>query len=84
MGTNYPLLAFVIVAIIAFAIVWEIFRTKCPACGKFFAREIAKSRSSFKTDMIHDHTHKTTVSSCTCKFCGHQWEQRYRSTRRHR
>lgn len=69
---------------IAFGVIWEIFRRKCPSCGKFFAREILSSASSHTTHHMGEHTHKTTVSQCQCKFCGHRWEQKYTSTKHRR
>ena len=84
MSGNALLFILFFVACIGFGILWEVFRRKCPQCGKFFAREIVSSGASYTSDMRRDHTHKTTVSDCKCKFCGHTWTQRYTSTKHKR
>ena len=81
MSNNALLFILFFAACIGFGILWEIWRRKCPKCGKFFAREVTKNNVSHGTDYMHDHTHRTTVSDCRCKYCGHTWVQRYTSTK---
>lgn len=79
---NVVLFILFIFGCIAFGIVWEIFRTKCPSCGKFFAREKLKEQSGVQGDRSFSqgyHTHKVTTTHCKCKFCGHEWTQTYKS-----
>ncbi|HNV48064.1 MAG TPA: hypothetical protein PLE73_05565 [Spirochaetota bacterium] len=82
MNTNVLLFILFFVGCIGFGVLWEIFRRRCPKCGKFFAREIVASASSHRHDHRHDRAMKTTVSDCRCKYCGHAWTQKYTSSKR--
>lgn len=68
-------------ACILFGILWEIFRRRCPKCGKFFARTIIKGSSTTHYSGSYNETHKSTNYNCTCKYCGHEWRQHYTSTK---
>jgi len=81
--SNTVLFVLFFIGCIAFGTGWEIFRRRCPQCGRFFAREIVQSSASHRSDYRHDAMKKTTESDCRCKFCGHTWTQKYTS-RKHR
>jgi len=84
MSSNAVLFILFFVACIGFGIGWEIYRRRCPSCGKFFARQIVQSSATHRADFRRDGMSKTTVSNCQCKYCGHTWTQRYTTTKRHR
>lgn len=73
-----------IIVIFTIAIISEIYRTRCPKCRKFWARKIYRTTDSYETHRMlreNQHTHVHSISYCICKFCGHQWKQKYTTTK---
>jgi hypothetical protein len=82
MQIKYIYLFLTIIGLIAFVVMLEIFRTKCPACGRMFARQIFKGKGRvdhMQTSM--DSVHIEGTRMCKCKYCGHEWSQRYSKRR---
>ncbi len=78
---NYFWIALIIAGLIALVALIEFFNTRCPACGKFRARQIIRSQTNYTS---YDKDYKRTRSTrfCKCRFCGHEWTQRHTSSRR--
>jgi hypothetical protein len=87
---NLPLVFIGIAAVIGLAALWEVFQTRCPSCKKMFARRIDKAGRSYRGDNhgsltgggTDNYVRYSWTRQCTCKFCGHRWEQRGTSSRR--
>lgn len=82
---NVILFVIFFIGVLAIGIIVEIFRTRCPKCRKLWARKINRTTRNYDNHRIlsdKSHTHIKSISYCTCKFCGHQWEQKYTSTKR--
>jgi len=83
MTIGTPGVILLISSVVLFAIIVEIFRMRCPKCGKYFARKILKSSSSYQNqNFTSNHTHKNTVHECQCKYCGYRWQLKWTSTKR--
>jgi hypothetical protein len=83
MQIKYIYLFLTIIGLIAFVVMLEIFRTKCPACGKMFARKIVKNVGRSEYHTTQDRVSIRGTRLCQCKFCGHEWTQNY-SKSKHR
>ena len=81
LGLNWAGIAFIASALLF--LVYKLFETRCPSCGKFFAAIEQGWREISRTPEGYEHVRVRLAVSCKCAVCGHEWtlERSHKSRR---
>jgi hypothetical protein len=67
----------ILIGFLVFFLILEFLKTKCPSCGRFFAKKILKQKVNGYEFHIEDKSYTQKYSFyCKCKYCGYEWTQK--------